>query len=331
MKKKIIAFLLIGLMMSPGKTYADSEYVKKPEEPVSLETRIQALVQKYGRDDIFSVSYYNPETMEYYGHRDGVYMFAASTYKLPLNMYYYIQENSGEISPDAVINGYELSNAHYLSIMNSDNDASEALLYGLGSYSDYKNILFQTFGDSYYSNLNNLDPIIYEENSFPSRFMLLVLQYLYNNQDSFQELLSYMSSPNQINAVDNEIREYATVYQKQGWYETANTLVEIVDSDTDYLAAIMVDDPYTYQSASILEELNMLVYEYHQEKSQYQTKLEAYQEYVEEQDGISNNALSAGPSTILNNRSWYLYFGGCFTMFLALLSNRKKKAKRKSG
>lgn len=275
MKNRLLILLLSAMMICPLPAAAEEE-TKELTAPASLDERISEIVSYYGLSEgTLSVAYYNTVTSETYEYCEDIYMFAASTYKLPLNMYYYMKENSGEISSDAVVGGYTLSNAHYLSIVNSDNAASEAMMNALGSYSEYKNLMLTTFGDSYYGDLDNVNPIIYTDNDYPAGFLMNVLQYLWQNQDQFQELLSYMSSPDQINAVDNTLKNYVTVYQKQGWYNEVNTLTEIVMTEQPYLAVIMVDDP-SYQSPSILSDINTAVYEYHSEYMEYSRQVESY-------------------------------------------------------
>lgn len=285
MKKNILSKMILASLLFQSTTvsaFAADESsspsptaeISAPEAPESLDSRINKIAAYYGLGEgSLSVAYNNMVTGEYYGYNEKTYMFAASTYKLPLNMYYYMKENSGEIDPDANVGGYVLSDAHYLSIVNSDNAASEAMILDLGSYRHYKDLMFQTFGDSYYS--SNINEITYEENYYPAGFLMNVLQYLYNHQADFQEMLSYMSSPDQINAVDNTLRSEVTVYQKQGWYNEVNTLTEIVMAEQPYLAVIMVDDE-SYQGPSVLSDVNTAIYEYSKEYTEYAEQITAY-------------------------------------------------------
>lgn len=238
--------------------------------PESLEDRIQEIIEQYGLDETsFSFSYYNTATDEDYSYNAEAYMFAASTYKLPLNMYYYLQEALGNIDSDSTVGNYVLSDAHYLSIVNSDNSASEALISGLGSYAAYKEAMFTTFGDAYYSNLDNLDPIIYIENDYPAAFLMLVLKNLYRNRDFYTQLLSYMSDPNQINGVENTLSDKVIVYQKQGWYPpSVNNIEEIVETSEPYLMVVMTDID-TGESEEICTAVNETVYAYNTEMAAY--------------------------------------------------------------
>lgn len=233
---------------------------------VSLDARVQQFVDEYDLDeDSFSLAYYNTASGESWQYNGDTYMFAASTYKLPLNMYYYLQENAGNIDPDEVIGMYTLSQAHYLSIVQSDNLSSETLMYALGSYAQYKDLMFKTFGSQKYQEEGGIDPITYQDNDYPADFLMDVLHYLYNNQNQFQELLSYMSDPDQSNDFDNDLTHQTTVYQKQGWYDYVNDVAEIVMSDQPYLAVIMVDVEGRYDSAEICSAANDLLYQYNQD------------------------------------------------------------------
>ena len=50
--------------------------------------------------DNFEISFYVPETGEQYDFNETKMLYGASTYKLPLNLYYYDMQLAGEISGD---------------------------------------------------------------------------------------------------------------------------------------------------------------------------------------------------------------------------------------
>lgn len=265
MKKYLNVMLLSSLLVIPVPVHAEEPL----EKPRSLDDRVHEVLDHYCMsDDTVAISYYNTVSRETYKLNDDTYMFAASTYKLPLNMYYYMKQNAGELNDDSMINGYRLADAHYLSIVNSDNDSSEALMNGLGSYKTYKDLMMTTFGDDYYRDISHADPILYQDNDYPAGFLMNLLQYLYTHQADFPELLGYMSSPDQINAVAKTIPEEITVYQKQGWYTNVNTVAEIVMADQPYLAVILIDDP-NGNSVNALANLNSTIYAYAQEAAAY--------------------------------------------------------------
>ena len=103
-KRRGGALLLLASMLlalTAGVSAADAE----PAED-TLETRVaQFMEENYLNEQNFSMSYYNTVTGESYAFEDTHMMVAASTYKLPLNLYYYQQELAGEIAPDALIAG----------------------------------------------------------------------------------------------------------------------------------------------------------------------------------------------------------------------------------
>ncbi|MEE8809477.1 serine hydrolase [Lactimicrobium sp.] len=264
MKKKLLNILCV--LSLPGAIVPTPAKAEDSVSFVSLDARIQQFLDEYDLDeDSFSLAYYNTVSNESWQYNGDTYMFAASTYKLPLNMYYYLQENAGNIDPDEAIGMYTLSQAHYLSIVQSDNPSSETMMYALGSYDQYKDLMFETFGSEKYQEEGGIDPITYQDNDYPADFLMDVLQYLYNNQDQFQELLSYMSDPEQNNGFDNDLAQMTAVYQKQGWYDYVNDVAEIVMSDQPYLAVIMVDVEGRYDSAEICEAANDLLYQYNQD------------------------------------------------------------------
>ena len=95
----------------------------------------------------FAVSYYDTVTQESYDWNETHMMVAASTFKLPLNLYYYEMENAGEIASDALMTqgGATLDLCHYLSIVESNNEISHALLYRIGTFPEYKEAMRKYF------------------------------------------------------------------------------------------------------------------------------------------------------------------------------------------
>lgn len=289
MLKKLTTSLLLcsGLLLKDAAVFALDD-TEKMMEPESLESRIQEVIQEYNlTEENIAVSYQNTVTNETYAYNDTTYLFAASTYKLPLNIYYYIMINDGQISPSDYVDGYVLSEAQKLSILLSDNDSSMALIHALAGYTDYKYLMLQTFGDSYFSVITNADPLTYLDNYYPSGFLLNVLQYLYAHMGDFEEMLSYMCSDEQNNAVYNTVRDEVTVYQKQGWTSSDNAVAEIVMCDEPYLAAIIVNDP-SYRSPEILSTVNEVIYQYHLEMEDYNKTVNTYAEEMSEKEIVTD-------------------------------------------
>ena len=118
----------------------------------------------------FSICYYNTVTGEEYAWNDTWFSIAASTYKLPLNMVFYEMQQAGEITGDTKITwtGQTLDYIHEQSIVNSNNELSEALMYYWGNHVTYKEKLrkYFTMTDE------EIDPLYYQGNFYCVRMMM---------------------------------------------------------------------------------------------------------------------------------------------------------------
>jgi hypothetical protein len=260
MRKRIRSFLCLSI--SAFLTGISVIPIHAEDEPASLSDQVQTFVDENGLDSSsFALLYYNTETGESYEYNPDTALFCASIYKLPLNMLYYDKERSGELSQNMTILGYDLADAHYQSIVQSNNDVSDAMIYAIGTYQDFKRNVCASYGGDRYGNADAMDPIIYQENDFPAGLMMSVVKYLWDHQSDYSDLLSLMSAEDQRNGFEQNIPDNVTVYQKQGWYPQTNTVCEIVMEEQPYLCVIMVNN--RDDSSDIILGANALVYEYH--------------------------------------------------------------------
>lgn len=237
-KRRGGALLLLASMLlalTAGVSAADAE----PAED-TLETRVaQFMEENYLNEQNFSMSYYNTVTGESYAFEDTHMMVAASTYKLPLNLYYYQQELAGEIAPDALIAGvYTLSDCHYQSLVWSNNEISEAMLYQIGSFQEYKQTM-RTFTDM---TDDEIDPRYYSGNLYCTRMMMDALKYLYDHAADYEEMLSYMKEASPQNGY---FRKYVTeceVAHKYGSFEGAENDTGIIYAGQPFLLAVYTQD-----------------------------------------------------------------------------------------
>ena len=237
-KRRGGALLLLASMLlalTAGVSAADAE----PAED-TLETRVaQFMEENYLNEQNFSMSYYNTVTGESYAFEDTHMMVAASTYKLPLNLYYYQQELAGEIAPDALIAGvYRLSDCHYQSLVWSNNEISEAMLYQIGSFQEYKQTM-RTFTDM---TDDEIDPRYYSGNLYCTRMMMDALKYLYDHAADYEEMLSYMKEASPQNGY---FRKYVTeceVAHKYGSFEGAENDTGIIYAGQPFLLAVYTQD-----------------------------------------------------------------------------------------
>ena len=237
-KRRGGALLLLASMLlalTAGVSAADAE----PAED-TLEARVaQFMEENYLNEQNFSMSYYNTVTGESYAFEDTHMMVAASTYKLPLNLYYYQQELAGEIAPDALIAGvYRLSDSHYQSLVWSNNEISEAMLYQIGSFQEYKRTM-RTFTDM---TDDEIDPRYYSGNLYCTRMMMDALKYLYDHAADYEEMLSYMKEASPQNGY---FRKYVTeceVAHKYGSFEGAENDTGIIYAGQPFLLAVYTQD-----------------------------------------------------------------------------------------
>ena len=199
----------------------------------------QFMEENYLNEQNFSMSYYNTVTGESYAFEDTHMMVAASTYKLPLNLYYYQQELAGEIASDALIAGvYRLSDCHYQSLVWSNNEISEAMLYQIGSFQEYKQTM-RTFTDM---TDDEIDPRYYSGNLYCTRMMMDALKYLYDHAADYEEMLSYMKEASPQNGY---FRKYVTeceVAHKYGSFEGAENDTGIIYAGQPFLLAVYTQD-----------------------------------------------------------------------------------------
>ena len=290
MRKRIRSFLCLSI--SAFLTGISVLPIQAEDEPEPLSDQIQAFVNENGLDSSsFALLYYNTETGESYEYNPDTALFCASIYKLPLNMLYYDKERSGELSQNKSILGYDLADAHYQSIVQSNNDVSDAMIYAIGTYQDFKRNVCASYGGERYGNADAMDPIIYQENDFPAGLMMSVVKYLWDHQSDYSDLLSLMSAEDQRNGFEQNIPDSVTVNQKQGWYPQTNTVCEIVMEEEPYLCVIMVNN--RDDSSDIILGANALVYAYHTGEEQAEKQAAAAAEKKEKTAKKEKNTADA--------------------------------------
>ena len=205
-----------------------------------LEVLLTEFREEYGlNENNFSLCYRDTVTGEDYRFNDTAFLFAASTYKLPLNLYYYEQEQAGTLSPSAPVGGVPLSRAHYQSLVWSDNEVSHNMIYNLGSFRTYKEKMrkYFTMDDA------DIPYTYYSGNYYCTAMMLDTLQYLYERQENFPELLDYMkqAQPEEYfarYAGDTEVaHKYGFFYDEEEEVVTVND-VGIIYAPHPFLLAV---------------------------------------------------------------------------------------------
>lgn len=238
---------------------------------MSLEAILKDYKEKKGLTNQIAISYHNFVSNETYFDNPDQYMVAGSTYKLPLNMYYYEQRNSGAIRSDQRLKymehnyeeggpvgekfkpGDELSIAdlQFYSIVWSDNTASKILVDGIGGWGAYREYIKK------YSSITSY-PDAFNGNNFSVRYMNDVLTYLYNNAQAFPELIDRLFGVGPGDSLKKYV--YVPILQKDGIYDTARNAAGIVYGDKPYAAAIYV--AVGDYGTTIIGEVNLILYNY---------------------------------------------------------------------
>ena len=259
MKKLICALLAALTLASPALAAADPA---PAEADNSLAARFEAFREEYGLDETnFAVSYYDTVTGEEYNWNETTMMVAASTFKLPLNLYYYELQNAGEITGSTVITegGATLDRCHYLSLVESNNELSHALLYRIGDFRTYKETMrrYFTMTDE------EIDPKYYQNNFYCTRMMMDTLKYLYAHADEFPEMLDYLRQALPQDAYFlRYLADEVPIAHKYGSFEGAENDTGIFYTEEPFLLAVYTQDV----GEEVVAQAAVLAYDYNQEQ-----------------------------------------------------------------
>ena len=203
---------------------------------MTAETVIQDFIaQNNLKESTFAISYYNTVTGESYAWNDTWFSIAASTYKLPLNMYFYEMQQAGEITGDTIISwtGQTLDFIHQQSIVHSNNEFSEALMWYWGDHVTYK----QNMRKYFTMTDEEIDPSYWQANWYCVRMMMDCLQYLYDNQESFEELIGYMKEAKPGEYFKRGVTDYEVAH-KYGAVQIYYNDVGLIYTPQPYLLAV---------------------------------------------------------------------------------------------
>ena len=257
---------------------APEEESPEAEEASSLAALFEAFrAERNLTESNFAVSYYDTVTGESYDWNETHMMVAASTFKLPLNLYYYEKENAGELAPDTLITqgGATLDLCHYLSIVESNNEISHALLYRIGTFPEYKEAMRKYFTMTD----DEIDPKYYQNNYYCTRMMMDTLKYLYERQIDFPELIDYMKKANPQNGYFRAKVTEMDVAHKYGSFEGAENDVGIFYAEHPFLLAVYtqgVGEAVVQDAARLAADYNAQQTENYKQQ-QLQEQLDAFE------------------------------------------------------
>lgn len=186
--------------------------------------------------DNFEISFYVPETGEQYDFNETKMLYGASTYKLPLNLYYYDMQLAGEITGDTMITqGASLDEAHYQSLVYSNNELSYSLWRRIGDWPEYKQAMrkYFTMTDE------EIPQNYYYDHLFCTRMMMDTLKVVWDGQENYTELIDDLK----IACPDAYFKTYIDVDEtpiahKYGSYNGAENDVGIIWAAQPFLLAV---------------------------------------------------------------------------------------------
>lgn len=203
----------------------------------TLTQLLDAFREEHGlNEDNFALSYYNTVTGEELDYNETAFFYGASTYKLPLNLYYYDMQLDGQITGDTMITqGASLDEVHYQSLVYSNNELSYSLWRRIGDWPEYKRALRK-----YFTMTDDEIPQSYYYNHvFCTRMMMDTLKVVWDGQEVYTELIDYLK----LACPDAYFKTYIDTEQtpiahKYGSYEGAENDVGIIWAEQPFLLAV---------------------------------------------------------------------------------------------
>ena len=235
MRRRVFLLLALSLLLLPRAAAEDALAEEYSFATSSLDEIMAQFMAGYGlTEGNCSVAYYATGDHAEYRVADDTYRVAGSLFKLPLNMYYYDLERTGAISKNLTIGGWSLSTLHRETIVNSNNDMAIAMLYHLGSFRQYRELMTRFCDQDY-------PAAYYADNNINAGYMLAVLKQLYENQDDYAELIGYMKQGAPGQYFQHYVDEY-DVAHKYGYFEGAVNDCAIIFTPEPFLLTALTQD-----------------------------------------------------------------------------------------
>ena len=192
---RIIALLLLCALLLPlaaqaegdAPPSADARFVGKDWDTVVADFLAARNVNAEG----LGIAYYNTVTGETHFLNGEKYFFAASVYKLPLNMYFGERISRGEMSMDDTIEGWPYGLIQTLSLEESNNQLSEMLQGTFGGWETYKAEIAHLLADDP-SEIDPVETAFAWFSKFTPRQILHALQLLYAAPERYPDVLEHL-------------------------------------------------------------------------------------------------------------------------------------------
>ena len=232
LKIRLIALLLAALLLALPVSAGE-----QPEQaPESAQSVVEEFMTEYDlKENNFALWFYNPVSGEEYSFNGDAMMVAASTYKLPLNLYYYDLERAGQVTGDTIITevNQDLRSCHRDSLLWSNNEVSMGMLHQLGGFRAYKDAMLTYFTTP----VEEIPVDYYLGNSYSVHMMADALKHLYAHQEQYSEMLSYLKQAMR-GAYFTRLVGSIPVAHKYGSFEGAENDTGIFWADEPFLLAV---------------------------------------------------------------------------------------------
>ena len=232
-----LAICAAGLFSMAVPALAAEDYPPPDISGKSIEELIDAFREEHNLDETnFELSYYNTVSGESYDYNETKLLYGASTYKLPLNLYYYDMQLAGEITGDTMITqGSSLDEAHYQSLVYSNNELSYSLWRRIGDWPEYKMAMRKYFTMTD----DEIPQNYYYDHVFCTRMMMDTLKVVWDGQEKYTELIDYLriACPNAYFKTYIDV-EQTPIAHKYGSYNGAENDVGIIWAEQPFLLAV---------------------------------------------------------------------------------------------
>ena len=225
---------------------ASEEYAEQTADMDSL-TGAAAVIETFleeheiPRENI-AIGFLHPETGEEYFVNGDEYFFAASLYKVALNMYFAEKVHNGELTWDTRISGYPLGKLQEGSLVHSNNDYSFLLVAELGSVKKSRIAVASYYGLT--EEEAKADKKYLTDSWTTAEQMLCCMETLYSRSEDFPNVIDCLLEAQPGNYLRLQEDRWP-IAQKYGYYYINGRYINvagIIYTDSPFLLVVMTRD-----------------------------------------------------------------------------------------
>ena len=246
-------FVFITLVLLLGTSiaaYAQQEYCEFDEKRLEEWFNAYAELNGFNEGNIFSVGFVSIQSGEEWYYNGDEWMHPASVYKVPVAMLLAEQEYAGEIEQDTVLaNGKTVGMLEYLSLVMSDNESAEEIVFHLGGgVSDKCAPMAMKYADlpeDYY------DKRFFTNSYYTARYISQVMQTLAKNPEQFPHVIDFLkeAEPEEYGRFMAEGREKAMKYgaATDSHGKSLNTCSGIIFTEEPVVVTVFLRQVWTFK------------------------------------------------------------------------------------